>query len=209
MEMLNIGKKKILTVRTLGDNVLHAKAKLVTRVDDEIREFGKKLIETMYAKDGIGLAATQVGVLLRIVALHVDPPTDKAGNVIMPLSPGETELCSRMPLVLINPEIVSFSRTLETREEGCLSIPKIYSPVERTVSVIIKDQLLDGQPVLLDCGGLLARALQHELDHLDGVVYVQRVKSPDFEEILPDLEKIIRKSGNKNYTIKRLVTESA
>ena len=207
--MLNMGKKKILTVRTLGDNVLHVKAKMVSSVDNEIREFGKKLIETMYAKDDIGLAATQVGVPLRMVALHVDPPTDKAGNVIMPLSPGETELCPKMPLVLINPEIVSFSRALETREEGCLSVPKIYAPVERPVSVVLKAQLLDGPPVLLDCGGLLARAIQHELDHLDGVVFVQRVKSPDFEEILPALEKIIRKSGNKNYTIKRLVAESA
>ena len=206
MEMLNIGKKKILTVRTLGDNVLHAKAKMVQRIDDEIRDFGKKLIETMYAKDGIGLAATQVGVPLRIVALHVDPPTDKAGNVIMPLSPGEAELCHRMPVVLINPEIVSFSPALETREEGCLSVPKIYAPVERPVSVVLRAQILDGPPLHLDCGGLLARALQHELDHLDGVVFVQRVKSPDFEEILPALEKIIRKSGNRHYSIKRLVS---
>ena len=100
--MLNIGKKKVMSVRTLGDRVLHVKAKPVQKIDDEIREFGKKLIETMYAKDGIGLAATQVGVTLRMVALHVDPPTDKAGNVVMPLSPGEMELCPKMPVVLIN-----------------------------------------------------------------------------------------------------------
>ena len=180
--MLNIGKKKVMSVRTLGDRVLHVKAKPVQKIDDEIREFGKKLIETMYAKDGIGLAATQVGVTLRMVALHVDPPTDKAGNVVMPLSPGDT------------------------REEGCLSVPKVYAPVERPVSVVLKAQILDGPMIQLDCGGLLARAIQHELDHLDGVVYVQRVKSPDFEEMLPELEKIIRKSGNKDYTIKRLVS---
>ena len=141
-----------------------------------------------------------------MVALHVDPPTDKAGNVVMPLSPGEMELCPKMPVVLINPEIVSFSKALETREEGCLSVPKVYAPVERPVSVVLKAQILDGPMIQLDCGGLLARAIQHELDHLDGVVYVQRVKSPDFEEMLPELEKIIRKSGNKDYTIKRLVS---
>ena len=203
--MIAFGKKKTMPVRTLGDPVLHIKAKAVEKIDDEIRRFGEVMIETMYAKDGVGLAATQVGVNLRMVALHVDPPRDQAGNVIMPLSPGEMELCGKMPIVLINPEIVSFSPATEVREEGCLSVPKLYAPVERPVSVVLKAQLLGGPAVLLDCGGLLARAIQHELDHLDGIVYVQRVKSPDFEAILPALEKIIKKSGSKGYTIRRLV----
>jgi len=203
--MIAFGKQKTMPVRTLGDPVLHIKAKAVEKIDDEIRRFGEVLIETMYAKDGIGLAATQVGVNLRMVALHVDPPTDKAGNMILPLSPGEMELCRKMPIVLINPEIISFSLATEIREEGCLSVPKLYAPVERPVSVVLKAQLLGGPAVRLDCGGLLARAIQHELDHLDGVVYVQRVKSPDFEAVLPALEKIIKKSGNKGYTIRRLV----
>ncbi len=202
--MIPFGKKKTMTVRTLGDTVLHAKAKPVVKVDDEIRRFADVMIETMYAKDGIGLAATQVGVPLRMVSLHVDAPEDRDGKPLLPLSPGEMELCPKMPVVLLNPEIVSFSSVQEEREEGCLSVPKIYAPVLRPISVVLKAQLLDGPQVLLDCGGLLGRAVQHELDHLDGIVFVQRVASPYFEEILPALEKLIKKSGNKNYSLKRI-----
>ncbi len=204
--LLGFNRKKKLRIRLLGDPSLSAKAKPVDSVDDEIRELSRQMLDCMYAHDGVGLAAPQVGIPYQIVALHVDPEVDESGHPLHSLSPGEAELLSRMPLTLINPEIVSSSAVSSVMEEGCLSVPKIYAPVERPVSVLLKSRLLDGSTIHLECGGFLARAIQHELDHLQGIVYVQKVKSPYFEEILPHLEKIVRKSGNgKNFKIKRLV----
>ncbi|MBO4631217.1 MAG: peptide deformylase [Lentisphaeria bacterium] len=195
------GKKKNLTMKYLGEMCLHQKARRIEQLTDEIRSLGKAMLEVMYKQNGVGLAAPQVGIPLRLVTLDVPRPKDAA----LPLSPGEMELLPRMPLILINPEIVSFSPVTEIGEEGCLSVPHLYAPVERPVSVVLKTGLLDGPEIQLDCGGFLARALQHELDHLDGVVYVQRVKDPDYQEILPQLQKIYKKYGARSYKIKRLV----
>ena len=200
--MLGLGRKKTVAVKLLGEMCLHQKAKPVEKITEETRNLGAQLVETMYKHDGVGLAATQIGVALRMVALHVDLPKDAS----LPLSPGQRELCPKMPIVLVNPRILSASSVTDSFEEGCLSVPEVYAPVERPVSVVLAAQLLDGPEFTLDCGGFLARAIQHELDHLDGIVYVQRVKSPFFEEILPELKKIIKKSGAaKSYKIKRIV----
>ena len=199
--MLNFGKKKALSMKYLGEMCLHQKAREIEQVTDEIRSLGKAMLELMYKQEGVGLAAPQVGIPLRLVTLDVPQPQDPG----QPLSPGERELLPMMPLILINPRIVSFSSVTEIGEEGCLSVPKLYAPVERPVSVVLKTTLLDGRQIRVDCGGFLARALQHELDHLDGVVYVQRVKDPDYAEILPQLQKIYKKYGPRGYKINRLV----
>lgn len=198
--MLGMGSKKVAKVKFLGEMCLHQKAKPVKEITEEIRHLGDRLVETMYKYDGVGLAGPQIGVALRMVALHVDLPRDSS----LPLSPGQRELCPKMPLVLVNPQIVSASPVTDTFEEGCLSVPDVYAPVERPVSVVLTAQLLDGPAFTLDCGGFLARAIQHELDHLEGIVFVQRVKDPFFEEIQPELKRIIRKSGAKNYAIRRI-----
>lgn len=199
--MLNFGKNRSLSMKYLGEGCLHQKARKIEQVTDEIRSLGKAMLEMMYKHDGVGLAAPQVGILLRLVTLDVPMPKDAGA----PLSPGERELLGRMPLVLVNPEILSFSPVTEVGEEGCLSVPHLYAPVERPVSVVLKARLLDGPEIQLDCGGFLARALQHELDHLDGVVYVQRVKDPDYQQMLPQLQKIYKKYGARGYKIDRLV----
>lgn len=204
--MINYPKnRKTLPMRILGDSVLHGVTKEIALEDEELRKFAEVMIETMYAKDGVGLAAPQVGVSLKMITLHVDPPMDEEGNLLRPLSPGEAELCPKMPIVVLNPKIVSFSETKETKEEGCLSVPGIYAPVERPVNVVVSGKLLDGPEFCLECTGLLARAFQHEIDHLDGIVFVQKVKDPFFEKALPAFKKVIKKSGAKNYQIKRLV----
>ena len=199
--MFKFGKKKSLTMKYLGEACLHQKAARIKEITDDVRSLGEAMLEVMYKQDGVGLAAPQVGISLRLVTLDVPEPKDPG----MPLSPGERELLPLMPLVLVNPEIESFSAVTEVGEEGCLSVPKLYAPVERPVSVVLKTTLLDGRQIRVDCGGFLARALQHELDHLDGVVYVQRVKDPDYAEILPQLQKIYKKYGPRGYKINRLV----
>ena len=199
--MLNFGKNKALTMRYLGDPCLHQKARKIELVTDEIRSLGKAMVEMMYKQDGVGLAAPQVGISLRLVTIDVSG----SKRCEFPQSPGERELIPLMPLILINPEILSFSPVTEIGDEGCLSVPKLYAPVERPVSVVLKARLLDGPEIQADCGGFLARAIQHELDHLDGVVYVQRVKDPDYQEMLPRLQKIYKKYGARGYKISRLV----
>ena len=199
--MFKFGKKKTLSMKYLGEACLHQKAARIDEITDDIRNLSEAMLEIMYRHEGVGLAAPQVGISLRLVTLDVPEPKEPG----MPMSPGERELLPQMPLVLVNPEIESFSSVTEIGDEGCLSVPKLYAPVERPVSVVLKTTLLSGRQVRLDCGGFLARALQHELDHLDGVVYVQRVKDPHYEEILPDLQKIYKKYGPRGYKINRLV----
>ena len=196
--------KKTLPVRILGDSVLAGKAKPVTKIDEELFELGEKMIQTMYKHDGVGLAAPQVGVSLRMFALHIYPPEDENGNPLSADSPGERELLPKMPLVLVNPVIVSRSEVQETRDEGCLSVPGLWAPVTRPVSVVLKAEILGGEKFELECGGLLARAIQHENDHLDGVVFVQRLSDDAFYEIKPKMDKIVKKSGKKNFKLKRL-----
>ncbi|MBO5725169.1 MAG: peptide deformylase [Lentisphaeria bacterium] len=200
--MLKNVKKKTYSMKYLGEECLHRKVQDITEINQEVRDLSAVMLEMMRKHDGVGLAAPQIGVNLRLVVLDVPPPKDQ--NAV--LSPGERELLGKMPLVLVNPRIESYSPVTDVCEEGCLSVPGgIYAPVERPVSVVLKTTLLDGPEVTLDCGGFLARALQHELDHLEGIVYVQKVKDPAFDEILPQLKKIIKKYGPKSYKIKRLV----
>ena len=162
------------------------------------------MIETMYKNDGIGLAAPQVGVPLRMFALHVYMQEDENGNPVCGSSPGELELLPKMPLVFVNPEIVSRSEVIEEREEGCLSVPGLYAPVARPASVVLKAQILGGKEICLECGGLLGRAIQHEYDHLDGIVFVQRLKDEDLSSIKSGIDKIVKKSGKRNFKINRV-----
>ena len=193
--------RKTLPVRLLGDSVLAGKAKPVGNIDGEILELGEKMVQTMYKHDGVGLAAPQVGVPLRMFALHVYTPEDENGNPLPVNSPGERELLPKMPLVFINPEIVSRSEVMEEREEGCLSVPGLYAPVKRPASIVFHAQILGGREIQLECGGLLARAIQHEYDHLDGIVFVQRLEEKDLNSIKSGIDKIVKKSGKRNFKI--------
>ena len=203
--MLGQKSGKALKMRYLGDPVLAAKAKPVEAVTDEIRELSAQMIDLMHEKDGIGLAGNQVGVLLRIVVIDFAQPADEDGNPVPPQTPGEAELLPKMPLTLINPEIISVSEEQTGYDEGCLSIPKLYANVMRPARVVLKTGLLDGSNVMAECGGLLARVLQHELDHLDGTVFVQKADEEGYKKIEPGIEKLIRKNGPRGFKVKRLV----
>jgi peptide deformylase len=150
-----------VTVRALhllGSPVLRQKAEPMARVDDEIRRFVDDLFETMRAAKGVGLAANQVGVARRVAVVDVgepDPP----------------------PLVLINPRIVERSDELETAEEGCLSIPEIFGDVERPLRVVVEALDADGKQYRAALAGYKARAVQHEIDHLDGILFLDHVSA--------------------------------
>jgi peptide deformylase len=147
-----------LTIHTLGSKELRTEARRISKVDEGVRDLARDMLRSMYAARGIGLAAPQVGVHKQLLVIDLD--------IEEPATP---------PMVLINPEITSASPTLTTYEEGCLSIPRLYLEVLRPseVEVSFRDDL--GRPRRLRADGLLARCIQHEMDHLHGVLFVDRV----------------------------------
>lgn len=186
-------KKKNYTVYTAGAPILKKKARKVAKITPEIIALGDEMIEAMAAFDGIGLAGPQYGSDLRIVAFNV-PSRDEGYR-----SPGEAELLPLMPLVVVNPEITDSGEDLLEAEEGCLSVPEIWGNVVRPATVKFKALLLDGSTVEYECGGLLARCIQHELDHLDGVLFVDRMAPEEYDEIKPELQRLERHGAAKEY----------
>ena len=194
-----------LKLRLLGDPILAAKAKPVEQITEETERISEAMLGIMYKSHGIGLAGNQVGLLQRIVTIDIEPPTDEDGNELPLHSEGERKLLPKMPITLINPEIVSFSGNLCPFDEGCLSVPEIYANVMRSDAVMLKSMLLDGSEFVLECGGLLARVVQHELDHLDGIVFVQKVDPDAYPAISKRVDKLIRKNGPRGFKVRRLV----
>ena len=185
--------KERFVVRTLGDGCLRSKAAPVPAVTPEIRNLADLMLKTMRAFDGIGLAAPQIGEALQLVVIEI-PPEAMEKNP----SPGEALLFPRMPLILVNPRILERSKNLAVRDEGCLSLPDIFAPVVRPASVVLDTDLLTGEHVTVECGGLLGRCIQHELDHLDGVVFADRVAPEDRAAILPELRRL-EKFGARHH----------
>jgi peptide deformylase len=153
-------KKPPLKVNTLGDKGLRLPAKRVTKIDDELRDLARKMLQTMYSQDGIGLAAPQVGVNKQLVV--IDCELDDPGVA---------------PYVMINPEIKRFGEALEKDQEGCLSVVGVYMDVVRPEAVEVSYKDENGKLQILKANGLLARVIQHEIDHLNGVMFVDRVEN--------------------------------
>jgi peptide deformylase len=157
-----VEKKKLknppLQIHTLGDRVLRQPAKRVSKVDDELRQTAKEMLQTMYSSDGIGLAAPQVGIHKQLIVVDCEP--DK------PEVP---------PMILINPEIKNYGPELAKDQEGCLSVPEVYMDVERPEAVEVSYRDENGRPRTIKANGLLARVIQHEIDHLNGVMFVDRI----------------------------------
>jgi len=167
-----------LELRYYGDPVLRQKAKPVEEITDEIRQLALDMIETMLACKGIGLAATQVGHLLRIFVSNVDYEDEE----------GEVLLCD--PVVYINPVISNPSDMLVERSEGCLSIPKLNALVARPLSIEVEAMDLDGNLFKKECYGYLARNIMHENDHLNGVLFIDRIKGKRRTLLEPELRRI-------------------
>ena len=161
----------IREVRLMGDPVLREPALPVARVDEALRLLIADMFETMYAQDGVGLAAPQVGVGQRVIV--IDPRED------------ETK-----PFALINPRITWLSDDLDRAEEGCLSIPGLKEIVERSFAVRVEGLDRDGEPLLIEATALLARILQHEVDHLDGVLFIDRLSPLKRRMLLKKWQKV-------------------
>jgi peptide deformylase len=149
-------------IRQYGDPVLRMRAEPVASVDDELRSTGERMISLMQDADGVGLAATQVGILRRFFVFRDEED----------------------PLLVVNPEITSSSREKETDEEGCLSLGPVRVPVERSLAVTLEGLDSEGAPLKLELEGLAARVAQHEVDHLDGMLILQRTDPESRREAL-------------------------
>ena len=162
----------IRPILIIPDARLRAVADHIVEVDEEIKTLAKDMLDTMYDAPGIGLAAPQIGVMKRIVVMDLAPE-------------GETPT----PLVMINPEITKFGDEIQVTEEGCLSIPELYYEVERPSTVTVKYTDLDGQEVTKDADGKLAVCIQHELDHLDGVLYIDYLSRLKRDRVIKKFDK--------------------
>ena len=161
-----------LEIYKLGSNTLRTTAKRISKVDIDTRKLAKEMLQSMYSAKGIGLAAPQVGISKELLVIDIN-----------------FEDSAAEPLILINPEITAFGSTLNSYEEGCLSIPGVYLNVIRPSTIKLKFRDEMGRPRKMNADGLLARCIQHEVDHLKGVLFVDRVTSKE------DLKKELIKEG--------------
>ena len=164
--------KTSLEIFKLGDDELRQNAKRISKVDNSIRNLAQEMLQSMYAAKGIGLAAPQIGINKELLVIDVN-----------------FEDSAAEPLILINPEISDYGTTLNSYEEGCLSIPGVYLNVIRPSTIKLKFRDEMGRPRKMKADGLLARCIQHEMDHLNGVLFVDRVTSRE------DLNQELIKEG--------------
>jgi peptide deformylase len=171
-----------LELRLYGDPVLRKKAQPVDHFDSSLRQLVSDMIESLHDEDGVGLAAPQVGVSLRVAV--IDPTA------------GEAE-----PYVLINPQIISSSDEIVANDEGCLSLPGVTLSIKRPSKVTVKACDVEGKEYIIEnAEGLLCRALQHEIDHLDGIMIVDHVSMLQRQMINGKLKKMVKSGREKSQT---------
>lgn len=175
----------ILKVLKYGEPVLRRKGARIETITQEIKALIADMFETMYAHKGVGLAAQQVGHALQLTVLDVRGVTDRPSTLELDGKPAD--VIDFMPLVLINPEIKPVNEPV-SGPEGCLSFPEIYADIARPETVDVKAMNEKGKHIEFRCGGLLARAIQHEFDHLHGILFIDRMEKKTKEELRPELE---------------------
>jgi peptide deformylase len=177
----------ILKVLKYGEPMLRRKGARIETITREIKALIADMFETMYAHKGVGLAAQQVGHALQLTVLDVRGVTDRPSTLEREGKPAD--VIDFMPLVLINPEIKPVNEPV-AGPEGCLSFPEIYADIARPETVDVKAMNEKGKHIEFRCGGLLARAIQHERDHLHGILFIDRMEKKTKEELRPELEAL-------------------
>lgn len=175
-----------LEVRIYGDPVLHEVARPIEAITDDHRKLAEDMIETMYASRGIGLAANQVGVTERIITVDVNW-SDRNGKKAQ----------GRNPIVMINPEVLEEGVQDDVLSEGCLSLPEIDGEVWRPTKIKVRYQTLAGETIERETSDLEARCIQHEVDHLNGVLFIDRMAADEREKLAGKLAILRKKSQQK------------
>jgi peptide deformylase len=179
----------ILDITLFDHPALRAPGARVEKIDDALRELAIDMIETMHDADGLGLAAQQVGRPLQLFVLDVPQMKKRPSAMRMNGKPADFE--SLMPMVLLNTEVETFGK-IHTEGEGCLSFPEVSAEVARPLSVRVKATLLDGSPIEFEADGLLARAIQHELDHTRGILFIDRATEESRAEFDDEVRRLAR-----------------
>jgi peptide deformylase len=176
-----------LEIIKYGHPVLRKKGARIDKVTPEIQKLVADMIDTMDAGSGIGLAAQQVGQALQLMVIDVRDAKDRPSTLTVKGRP--TDVGGFMPLALINPEVKAVGSVVEG-PEGCLSFPEMYSDIPRPESIEVAAVNEKGERLEFQCGGLLARVIQHELDHLNGILFIDRMSVRDRLELKEQLEEL-------------------
>ena len=177
----------ILEIVKYGHPVLRKKGARIEEITPEIKKLIADMFETMEENHGVGLAAQQVGVAKHLTVIDVRAATDRPSTLELdgqPADPAEI-----MPLVLINPEVTAVGEPV-TGAEGCLSFPEVFGDITRPGVVDVKALDSKGKPIAFRCGGLLARAVQHETDHLTGILFIDRMDKKTKSELQAELDAL-------------------
>ena len=159
-----------MDIRTYGDPVLRTQAEPVLVIDDEIRDICELMVEVMIRRNGVGLAAPQIGISKQIFVLDADEEFH----------------------ILINPELVERSEEVEETTEGCLSVPGVDAPVSRSIRAVVEGLNMKGERIRLEGEGLIARAIQHEMDHLNGRLFLDQLSAARRQSLLREYQRVKR-----------------
>jgi peptide deformylase len=176
----------ILSIRKYPEPILRKKAKEITKIRKKTLTLIANMLETMYSAKGLGLAATQVGVLQRIIVVDTTPADEK----------NKPDKANHKSIVLINPKILS-QEGENISEEGCLSFPNIIGKVNRAAQIIVSGMNVAGERIEMKAGGLPARIIQHEIDHLDGILFIDRMDKETRKSIKNQLETLKKRKSSK------------
>jgi peptide deformylase len=189
-----------LPVVKYGHPVLRQKGAWIERITPEIEQLINDMFETMYDAKGVGLAAQQVGKALQLTVIDVREATDRPSTLELNGQPADP--ASIMPIALINPEWKPVNDPVEGAE-GCLSFPEIYADISRPETIDVTATNQRGERVNFRCGGLLARAIQHEYDHLHGVLFIDRMDKATLKKIKAELEGLVYSTKNALKKMRR------
>ena len=178
----------LLEIVKYGNPILHQKGKVVTDFSDTISVLYQDMLDTMYKEEGIGLAAQQIGLAIQFCVIDVPSHPEYPITSILDGQSLSPQLL--MPMCLINPKIEILPGDEYYYEEGCLSFPEIKGDIARPELIIVQYQDLDGNPHKIECDGLLGRCIQHEVDHLNGILFTDRMEKDVFSEIKKEVQML-------------------
>jgi len=194
-----------LSIVQYGDPVLRAKGKLITTFDERIVQLATEMVDTMHEANGVGLAAQQVGQPIRLTVLDVSQVEDRPSS--MKMNGIDVDIAEHMPLVLSNPEVTPGDQ-VEWGVEGCLSFPEITGEIQRAKSIKVRAQDLVGDVFEFEASGLLARAIQHEVDHLNGILFIDRMSAAAKANLSSKLKRLQKETQRGIKHRQRAVAET-
>jgi len=177
----------ILPIVKFGDPMLRTKGKAIEKTTPEIKHLIDDMFETMHDAAGVGLAAQQVGHALQLAIIDVRAVKDRPSTMEIDGKP--VDVAGHMPLVLINPKVTPFGDPAKG-PEGCLSFPEVYTDITRPESVEVEAMNAEGKPIRFKAGGLLSRAVQHEVDHLNGILFIDRMTAEAKAEVKDEIDAL-------------------